>query len=561
MVNANDEKKALNAVLTALGVVRACVIDDEFEPEFASAIASSFAATANGKGADVAQLWEVGHWDNADDDEDRDAAEAHWKGLEYNERRKLVKNLNDLAGTAIDEDLRYFGNVWPNHLKFSQLHPREFEHAAESILRKANGPVLLFVDLDFGEEGRRGGVDILKKLPGMDLQHPPVCVVLTNNADATRESELALWEQLVAECGLRQSAAVVISKKILGDPSSAVRELRRAFLNFLTPQILSWATKVSQAALSATEAKLRNIDGDVLDAIMLRSSREEGVLPSETLFRLIGVEYEIVRADVTTQSQWKDSFNALAEKLTALGKIQDQGQPTLSKRVKELRHQELYRRSLSLGQDELPISLGDLWEVELEDGSKHTFVLLGQPCDLVLRKNGKRAATWTILVEFSPTAPVQTQRDAAFELPCFDSNTYQSHWVNLKKARPADPDVLDAVALFGGKLEFSKLQDKVAKGHIHHSVATRAKLLAENYKAAANREAFADERLRVFVGPGERAKLLRTEAEVNFHCVRLARLESHTARALLQRFAHYTARPGLPHDFAREFSKDLESTG
>ena len=49
----SEEANRLAAVLKALGIVRACIVDDEFAPQLADAFGASLAAVQAGKVADV----------------------------------------------------------------------------------------------------------------------------------------------------------------------------------------------------------------------------------------------------------------------------------------------------------------------------------------------------------------------------------------------------------------------------------------------------------------------------------------------------------------------------
>jgi hypothetical protein len=69
-------------------------------------------------------------------------------------------------------------------------------------------------------------------------------------------------------------------------------------------------------------------------------------------------------------------------------------------------------------------------------------------------------------------------------------------------------------------------------------------------KAAEPAATSAAHALALFSGPGPAAKLNVTDAQIEFHCKRVGRVEPDLARLLLQRYGNFVARHALPHDLA-----------
>ena len=373
------------------------------------------------------------------------------------------------------------------------------------------------------------------------------------NFGGTGPQEAAdFWDRLVDESQVDSSAAVVISKKSTEDVGRFEAELRRALLNALSPEFLKWATTVAQQALVQALSGLK-IEGDVLNAVVLQSSEKEGIHPTETLFRLIDGEFRGARERLAISEPARSSFGAIKTKLERLATLTptDESSPPLTARVRQLRRTDLYRTQVDIGGWPTPIRLGDLWQVTLEKDSNDVveqFVLVAQPCDIILRsEDGTRSQEWALLI------PIKKEKvrhpETIVELKYFDKVKFESFWIYLKKARVANANILDLVAIAGQKVDKTKIAELQTLPHVHTSVAKRAAHLAVWLTQELASPSGASS-LALFLGPGPAAKLSVAEGAVDFHCQRVGRIEPELARLILQRYGNFVARHALPHDFA-----------
>ena len=545
----------LRSVLTAMGIKRACFVDDKFSPSFATAFSSSLRAMQAGRTAELVAAWSCGTWTAESEEDDRADAKKHWESLDQPGRGALVQKVATLSPDPPQPpEASLFAAYWPHaDCPLEEVGPERFDEAYIRAFVLDKGPSILFVDVSLGEGHEEGGLRLLADVRRIDAERKAICAFLTNRPEAEAGGQAAAdyLDSLVQQSKVDPGAAVVISKKAAEDVLQFEPELRKAFLNGLSPDLRNWAKGVAEKALNDSLAAFR-IEGDVLNAVVLQSSEREGVHPADTLFRLIDTGFRDARDRLAVSEAELAKFGTLTGKLEALARLtpSTEADAPLTSRVKALRRSELYRDRAAVGWP-TPISLGDLWEVTLVAESKEAvqrFVLIAQPCDIILRStNGRRSQEWVLLAPINKSGNAET----TVELPYFDAPSFESCRADLKRACVANVNVLDLVALVGPKVDKETIARLQGLPHVHASVAKRAAHLAlwlqQALTAIPNTSA-----LSLFPGAGPMAKLSIADGAIDFHCRCLGRIEPDLARLVLQRYGTFVARPGLPHDFARQ---------
>jgi len=557
MPEAAESTNRLRSVLAAMGIKRACFVDDVFSPEFPGAFAASERLASVGGAADLLAAWSCGTWTAESEEDDRTDAERKWDALDHEGRAALMQKLESLSPDPDPaSEASFFSEYWPlQDCPLDLVGPERFneEYIREFVLRQ--GPSIVFVDVSLGDGNEEGGLRLLEKVRRLDTDGKAICAFLTNRpeAEAGPQSAADYLDSLVKDSKVGPGAAVAISKTSIRDILHFEPELRRAFLNGLCPELRSWAKAVAESALNEALSGFK-IEGDVLNYVVLQSSEREGVHPTETLFRLIDYPFREARDRLAVSGTDLAKFASLKSKLEALAKLTPAGEANapLTFRVKQLRHTELYRARPAT-QWPRPISLGDLWEVTLVEDSREwaqTFVLIAQPCDIVLRPtNGKRSQEWALLVPIKKEGHTET----TVELQCFDRAEFESRRADLKKARVTNVNVLDLVAVIGEKANRATISQLQTLRHVHRSVAERARHLAVWLEQAL--DSLPDRSsLALFSSPGPVAKLSIVDGTVDFCCQCVGRIEPELARLILQRYGNFVARYALAHEFA-EFEK------
>src|SRR5690606_20836373 len=115
------------------------------------------------------------------------------------------------------------------------------------------------------------------------------------------------------------------------------------------------------------------------------------------------------------------------------------------RRTWELQRREIYDDPGDLNGLHLPIELGDVIACDGRDGSTVEYIVLGQPCDLMIRtKDGKRRAEHVLFAKISRNAPAKEEGEslASFRLPYYHERG-EDAWVKFANHYTVPVWVLD----------------------------------------------------------------------------------------------------------------------
>ncbi|MCQ3808801.1 MAG: hypothetical protein KTV16_16265, partial [Acidimicrobiia bacterium] len=132
--------------------------------------------------------------------------------------------------------------------------------------------------------------------------------------------------------------------------------------------------------------------------------------------------------------------------------------PTFTRRLKKnpvsleaqrIYRDELYERPEHLNRFHLPVELGDIYQ---KIDHEKQFVLVGQPCDLMVRMDGKRKPEFSFVTllpirgdDPNKTKPESTTRRTVFELPAFKGGN--PAWVEMDRPCLVPVESVDYCAL------------------------------------------------------------------------------------------------------------------
>ncbi len=164
---------------------------------------------------------------------------------------------------------------------------------------------------------------------------------------------------------------------------------------------------LSEDMASAIEA-VRQLRPRVLDDLVYRSSRVEGAWEGETLARIAGLYLMRATRQRETGVDLKPIINKarrLSRRVEPIEEIEDSSQAAA-----ELHQIENFAPAKWINGLKLPLANGDIFEVKQDNAgtieSKH-FVMVCQPCDLVVRGDGVREAREARLLPIVRKKPVE----------------------------------------------------------------------------------------------------------------------------------------------------------
>ena len=460
-----DAKKIFDTV----GVSRIVMVDDEYGPnvEDLLGICDEFLAV-------LAELPHMGGVDPDDpEDERNDGIRDVWTSLDNTERRRVLATAresyaaltaatmdgeakakakagqetgDDKAASSLEDILRGLEN-----LEFVPLCLGEWMERRDGYLGDAKAAeTLLLFDRDFSREQAGTENEGLRQIQTVQSGEVGYCGLLSHTVPLGDEYEA--WKSLSDKHDLDRDKSVVIAKdRLKRDPpdyDGFLGMLRLTALSSRYGRVKSKAWSIFESSLADARSAMESLSVLDFDRIVFASSRDEGVWEPDTLLRVFGIlmrrvarlrlhEDEEILAAVWTARRVSDAPDRIGSALTADGD---------SSEVLEMQRFEIYDAGHELNRFRTPIDLGDIFRI---DGK--LCMLLAQPCDLVVRKDGKRNYETNRLRRVAAVAELvrgkDTKRDNWGRLPFYEEGTGKSAFVNFGKVHQVPLVVLDLCAV------------------------------------------------------------------------------------------------------------------
>ena len=427
-------------LLRAVGVTTVIVVDDEFEPSFEDLVAAGRAM-----GSARSQIDGIGLVDFGSEPEEwEETLRRAWRSLTISQKRRALDDLNRMSSTPPAEatELTVLHDLMVS-VDFRRLGPEEWKVAKESVVGDAvDNPTLILFDQDLGDGDREGGLRLVTALYKLDSDGDIWAGLLTNTVGV--ESEGRAWDEIATQLGGAAERFILLSKKHLsGDAGSFSEALRLALM---TQPAWKLRQSVAQRIADGTKSALKDLHrfGPAeFERIVFGLARDEGVWEVDILLRLFDI---YLRSNVRTTLQNHLDHREVISRLRELDRLRRGPSNPISTRAQLIYRQEIYESSVHLCGLHLPLELGDLFRKE--NGQKQ-FVLVAQPCDLMVRKSGERcpALSFVTLLPIrttDPNAEISGSRipRTVFELPAF-SDDGNPGWVELDRPAPVPVEALD----------------------------------------------------------------------------------------------------------------------
>jgi hypothetical protein len=267
-----------------------------------------------------------------------------------------------------------------------------------------NNAVAYIVDLQDAlrraDIGAAAGVEVLKRIYAR--QRSERVFVLTHEALIETESEKE--DQIVQALGdalIGHPYPCVISKVRINkaDPEALAEglqiALKRSSLRREIFNVCSEAQEKAATAINKTRAEMSKIPPEELDSFFVKRAISEGASDLHMIERIISAQVSIGLQEMFTDNE------AVRSSISVMRMLRDVPltAPAIAKHpvIEKFRLDETWESGDFLKASYSPLGLGDIFETI--EGTKRRFILLGQPCDLMLRDNGNRSGHVSDLVE------------------------------------------------------------------------------------------------------------------------------------------------------------------
>jgi hypothetical protein len=195
-------------------------------------------------------------------------------------------------------------------------------------------------------------------------------------------------DELSEKYAIPKEKFFVIPKEILPDDVTYFIYLLK--MTILTGDFGNFKKIVNTILESTTEQvkkKIEKIGIEDFDHIMFKAPGKEGQWEPDMFFRLYS-HYQ--RREFYKKAYPDVKLQEIISKIRTTSGIPADPKSVIPSKAWEMQHDELYENSEYLNKNHLPIELGDIFE-RTNSASQKKYILLAQPCDLMLRTKGHRA--------------------------------------------------------------------------------------------------------------------------------------------------------------------------
>ena len=445
---------------------------------------------------------------------------------------------------------------------FRPLALSEWKAQREVLLEDlATIPTLFLFDQDFSHEDRSTitGIELIREALASTRGKEVFCGLLSHTFKS--EQEEATLDTAKGDLGVDWDRFVPLSKdRLQDDLMDFVRGIKRTALSVYSNALKVQASEVIKEAHDDAQRRVDAIDIYAFEQIVFRSSYNEGVWEPDTLFRLFGLFHRIASREKARSTL---KIGELTNQIRDVSNV-DTGSLDRTTGSWAIQRLELYEEGSYINGLHMPVEIGDIFEKINDDGSKKQYMLLAQPCDLMVRRDGSRHPTVVeaILAEIVN----QPGNDGTtFELPYFGDDGGSRH-VHFRKRHTIPLMILDlCVYRNDGSLHITKTaecpESVIPTWRNHYAMVQeewrkvfeyRDEILGARAQGHISKNLLTRMVARLVVAAPFKV-LASTDANtLILNGSRIARLNQPHAGAALTRFAQYFAREAFEHDFARE---------
>ncbi len=384
----NSAHNAIDQLFGCMGIMRVVCVDDEYARSIN--VEDVIGYCAGMKTDDLSGISLISDFlalKDQNEDVFTSRLRDNWKEFDEDQRKDVYRKIWIRSGSEGEPDIGtalQLREILSNH-DFKELSLAEWKDKKENILNEAkNNNTLILFDQDMTQE--KGTDDEGVKQIAATLSHEGLtgvyCGLLSHTGSIDEEPEK--WEQLVSDYGVPKSKFLFIAKSRLNKPLGFARMLK---LMTISPDCHSLNVKAKEiytAALDKAKEEIDKIGIYDFEHIVFSHSQEEGTWEPDTLFRL----YSLFHKKITIQeARGNIELNTLVNRIRKVSQIPlpSKAEETPKHNSWRIQKEELYMDADYINGLHLPIELGDIFEFTKEDGKTKKYVLLGQPCDLMVR--------------------------------------------------------------------------------------------------------------------------------------------------------------------------------
>lgn len=335
-----------------------------------------------------------------------------WANLPPKDQGNTIRKLKLLLNSQLETDTQVtqkIKRILPDNISYEALSPSKWQEKKRDLLANSsdNSKILCLFDQDlrhdlgFSEKGSLSGGGLLNEIVNGEHSAHVICGILSHTIPEIKDEidyrkDFASNYEIV---GLDANKFLPLSKSRLHDNTylEFVDGIKKLALNKFIEDMKSTAIGVLEESHNQAVGRLRELDVYAFDLMILAASRKSGVgaWEAETIIRIS----QIFQRDKLRELLFSDKaieFNRLVKASRPISQVEVLQEENVYPWVRSIRRQELYE-SNNLTKHS-PIQVGDIFEKTDANGKIQKFILLTQPCDLMVRGDGARAKDIVSLV-------------------------------------------------------------------------------------------------------------------------------------------------------------------
>mgnify|MGYP000403925672 CR=1 FL=1 len=446
-------------------------------------------------------------------------------------------------------------------LSYAQWKDRKDQLLAENIER----PALFLFDQNLTREGGgdNEGIKIIASVLSGDTSEKLICGLLTHTVDP--KGELNAKEQLSKDYSVPIDRFLVISKQNLSKDPVLFAQLLK--LVALSPDFTKFKKKTNEVIRASREGASSQVDAISiydLDHIVFQESAEEGLWEPDMLFRLHALFH---RLESRRLAHSDGELEVIAKRLRSVSHVPTYSAFSPVSSTWHIQQKELYEPQEHINRNHLPIELGDIFE-KTETGSDKHYILLAQPCDLMVRKDGKRSPD----IVYAPIAEIvhaDYPPPNSEEIPYYKEQNNGRWYVKLKYINHVRLCLLDLCVFSGDgnaiiNIDAEPLEDIRPTWQARHDVLLkeyrriirRIDLMMPNTQDSGDVKQYKHHLKAHLSSPllGEglfKGKLIEdgNERKIQYNCRRIGRLSRTRAFGILMAYTSCLSRPAYDRPF------------
>ena len=573
-----DIQRNAKILLDTVGVSRIVIVDDEYATSVEELLGIcsqlteaesaqlphlqeiQFSAPSEIISQDIRKVWNT-----------LDSTEQRYVLIEA--RKKIVASSSDLVETETE-----LGHVTDDFKAASSLEGildelpgielvllplGDWRKLGPDLLEDSNAAkTMVLFDRDFSREESEADHEGLRQIHQAQSTKVGYCGLVSHTIPLGQEHEY--WITLSNEYDLERERFVVIAKERLKeeppDYYGFLGMLRLTALSGHYASVKSEAWSVFESSLSEARKALDCLSVLDFDRMVFASSYKEGVWEPETLFRMFGILMRReARSRLLGDQHIVDAVTA-ARRLSAAPEPITEALEAESKSNESVRiqHFEIYDSCNDLNRFNTPIDLGDIFRF---GSNGKDYILLSQPCDLMVREFGYRSyedekfGRNCAMVELVHNC-LQKQESWG-ELPFYEERSGSSAYINFSKVLQVPVAVLDLCTVnHDGSASIDVEADPPEL--LTEQWRKRYPKLREFYNKLMNRyeefkNAGLDDRKSSLTLPGSsttlKLKPIVNDKSLKYSVKRILRVRQPWSGALLTKFAQHQARAAFEHPF------------